>query len=638
MKKNCTIYNEKITAYLDHELSDPEKTLLETHLKACKTCGLQLESEKLARSLLNQALEGAPVPEELCVEQIILKPRKSFRSILRNPQIQAIAATLLILLSLGLWFTHQKVGSALSPADHIAKKQTIRYGPAEFIVSLQTIEKENIPRRYAQFCKATSNTQQVKTGVDSLLNNYTPQSSKLLHSTRAGDYDQIVENSFKPVSRNPLSTFAMNVDTASYGTIQRCLSENRQPQPESVRIEELVNYFNYDYPKPKKNESFSLSLEASECPWNPRHTLVLVGIQTKAVNYSKSPPNNLLFLINRSESMHQPLRLPLLKAAMRRMVKDLRPQDQIGILSFDKELRTVLAPTSNKQKIIAALDQLQNGEKIKNETPASAAYRFVKQHRIKNGNNCIILATDNPPESSFLQTVKINRKEKISVRVLDFSNQKSATSKLERLAHQTKGNHAQISSILDARKALVSAMGGTFRTVAEKVKIQVEFNPLHVKEYRLIGYENQHKSVDNLADGFLNAGSLGAGHTVTALYELVPVDSPLTFISKTPQSNLLPYAELMSVNLQYKRPKSKKIHHLIRSIKRSDVATSHPSNNLRFTRAVAEFGLLMKNSKYKAAANFEHVLHDAQKAQGTDKDGQRNHFIQLVKKAQTATP
>jgi len=627
MKTNCTLYRQKITAYLNQELNKTETVAFNTHVEQCETCRKKVESQREALALLDQALKAAPTPRASTVEEIFAKKAPPPRAIWKNPQLQAAAATLVILLSLGFWLATQKIErhTAHRPTQ---TPTTIRYGNEGFVLSLRPTQKENQPNRYATFCKISPTGQQIKVELHDLLNRTPTKQPSIDH---AGEYQALVENGFKPVCGHPLSTFAMNVDTASYSTIRHCLSENRRPDPRTIRIEELVNSFNYDYPKPKKNALFSIALEASNCPWNPAHQLVLIGIKSKDVNFSKAPPNNLLFVIDCSKSMkNNPDRLPLLKRALRRMLKDMRPTDQLGIVTFSSPTPLVLEPTANKQKIIQAIDSLQEGSSPNHTPPLNLAYTLLKKTRIQNGNNRIILATDKAPTTPFLTTIKMHRKEHIPLSVLDFSTTKNTISKLERFAHQAKGKHIRISHLLDARKALVSEMGGQFFTVAEKATIQVEFNPLYVKEYRLIGYENQHI----LTDGSLDAGTIGAGHTVTALYELIPANLPYLSNIKSSFGDLVTFDELMSVNLQYKRPKSNKTHHLVQSIKVRNINPTTPSNNIRFTRAVAEFGLLMKNSKYKAAANFEHVLTDAKKARGKDLNGWRNDFIQLVKKAQ----
>lgn len=639
MKNNCTIYSEKITAYLNHELGTTEQTGLEEHIKTCNRCRSQLESEQAALALLDRGLAHAPVPKDLNVEQILAKPLSTPRPIWLNPQFQAIAATVLILLSLGLWFSNQKVDSIKPTADQIIKNETIRFGPSAFLISLQTTEKANRPRRYAQFYNEISKEITGEKNGASALGSSDSAKVLLANTTTQKQYNQLLENTFQSVINTPLSTFSAHVDPISYTMVRHCFNENRHPKPNVVRIEEMVNYFNYNYPKPKNDASFSITLEASVCPWNPSHTLALVGIQTKEIDFSNLPPNNFLLLINSSASMQHPHRLPLLKVALRRMVKDLRPEDRLGIVIFGTTKRVILKPTTDKQKMMEAIGHLKDGIEIKDKTSIEAAYRLVQAHFIKNGNNRIILATDTPLNLSILHAIKQNRDSQISLSILDFSNQKNTRSKLEHVAHQGKGNHLRIATLLDARKALVSEMGGTFFTVAKDVNIQVEFNPLHVKEYRLIGYENQHITAANLADGSLDTDSLGAGHTVSALYELIPVEKAIamTSNSKNPLKKLITFDELMAVNIHYKSPQTGKSYSIVKSLKQSDVAHSEPSNNLQFSRAVAEFGLLLKNSKYKGKASFDQVLHDAKKAQGKDPNGWRNDFIQLVEKVRAAT-
>jgi len=639
MKNRCTIYREKITAYLNQELEVSEQLALEEHIKTCSDCRLELKAEKAALDLLDQGLANATIPQALNVEQILSEPKITTYSIWRNPQFQTIAATVIILFSLALWLINQKVESIKPPPSSQTKEQTIRFGPSAFLISLQSKEKRIVSLRYAPFYIAISKEiKQQKNRATPLQPSSFTKTVVASHSQQK-QYNQIIENSFQSVIHSPLSTFAVNVDPVSYTMIRHCFNENRYPKPDAIRIEEMVNYFNYNYPKPKKDDSFSIALEASVCPWNPQHILALVGIQTKQIDFSNLPPNNFLFVINTSTSMQHPHRLPLLKVALRRMIKDLRPEDRLGLIIFGNKTKVVLAPTTNKQKMMEAVRHLESGIETKDKSGVETAFRLTKTHFIKGGNNRIILATDTTPNRLVSRIIKKNRDAKIIFSILDFSDQKQIRSKLEHLAHIGKGNHEQINNLLDARKALVSEMGGTFFTVAKNIHIQVEFNPLHIKEYRLIGYKNQQVTASDLSHGSFNTDALGAGHSVSALYELVPVEEApiMTSYSKNILKQLKIFNELMAVNINYQSPKTGKHHFIVKSLKQAEITRSEPSNNLRFSRAVAEFGLLLKNSKYKGNANFEQVLHDAKEAQGKDPNGWRNDFIQLVEKVRAKT-
>ncbi len=459
-------------------------------------------------------------------------------------------------------------------------------------------------------------------------------------------YDKIKENEFKSALKEPLSTFSIDVDTAAYANVRRFLNMSRLPPADAVRIEELINYFNYDYPSPKE-QPFSVNTEISAAPWNPEHRLVHIGLQGKKVDFQALPPSNLTFLLDVSGSMGSPNKLPLLKAALKLLVNNMRAQDRVAIVVYAGAAGLVLPSTPGKQrgKIITALSSLRSGGSTAGGAGIKLAYRVAQDNFIKGGNNRIILATDgdfNVGQSSDGELVRLieeKRKSGVFLTILGFGMGNYQDAKMQKLAKHGNGNHAYIDSILEAKKVLVKEMGGTLFTIAKDVKIQVEFNPSRVKAYRLIGYENRMLAAKDFNDDKKDAGELGAGHTVTALYEIIPAGSkeqiPGIDELKYQKSALSPAAgsqELMTLKLRYKAPDGDKSKLISQPI--LDQQLKETSNNFRFSAAVAMFGMILRDSKFKASSNWEKIKELGQNAKGKDKEGYRYDFIQLVKKAE----
>ncbi|NEQ84171.1 MAG: VWA domain-containing protein, partial [Moorea sp. SIO2I5] len=342
------------------------------------------------------------------------------------------------------------------------------------------------------------------------------------------NYSPIDENAFKRVKHNPLSTFAIDVDTASYSNLRRFLNNGQLPPTDAIRIEELINYFNYDYPEPESDRPFSITTEISQAPWNPTHQLVHIGIQGEKMAIEDLPPSNLVFLLDVSGSMNSPNKLPLLKDAFRMLVNELREEDQVSIVVYAGAAGMVLPPTpgNQKDKILTAIENLNAGGSTAGGAGIKLAYKLAHNNFIKSGNNRVILATDgdfNVGVSSDTELVKLieqKRKKGVFLTVLGFGTGNLQDSKMEKIANKGNGNYAYIDNELEAKKVLVNEIGATLLTIAKDVKIQVEFNPAKVQGYRLIGYENRRLKDEEFNDDTKDAGELGAGHTVTALYEI----------------------------------------------------------------------------------------------------------------------
>ncbi len=460
-------------------------------------------------------------------------------------------------------------------------------------------------------------------------------------------YDHIAESGFRRVSDKPLSTFSIDVDAASYSNIRRFINGNRLPPADAVRIEECINYFTYDYPQPSGTHPFSITGEVGPCPWKKKHKLVHIGLQGQKVDVQDLPPANLVFLLDVSGSMNSPAKLPLLKAALKLLVKNLRHNDRVAIVVYAGAAGRVLpsTPGSRAGEIVAALDRLSAGGSTAGGAGIKLAYHTAKQHFIKGGNNRVILATDGDfnvgasSDGEMVRMIEEKREDGIFLTVLGFGTGNYKDSKMEKLADKGNGNYAYIDNILEAKKVLVSEMGGTLLTIAKDVKIQVEFNPAVVQAYRLIGYENRALRDEDFNDDTKDAGELGAGHTVTALYEVVPTgvkaDIPTIDSLKYQQVQTVKrganHDELLTVKFRYKKPDGDRSKLIAKVIK--DTEGRRVSDNFTFSAAVAAFGMLLRDSEYKGDMTWDKVRTMAGRGRGKDREGYRLEFYRLVKQA-----
>ena len=459
------------------------------------------------------------------------------------------------------------------------------------------------------------------------------------------EYDRIYENPFMAVVQEPLSTFSIDVDTASYANTRRFLTENRLPPPDAVRLEELINYFTYDYPQPTGDEPFSITTELAVAPWNPEHELLLVGLQGQQLETEVLPPNNLVFLLDVSGSMDEPNKLPLLKAAIKLLAEQMDGDDRIAIVVYAGAAGLVLEPTpgSETSQILAAIDALEAGGSTAGGAGIELAYQVAKENFLPEGNNRVILATDGDfnvgpsSDGELVRLIEGKRDDGIFLTVLGLGTGNYQDAKMEQLANKGNGNYAYLDSLLEAKKALVTEMGGTLVAIAKDVKLQIEFNPAEVKAYRLLGYENRLLEAQDFNDDQKDAGELGAGHSVTALYELIPADSAAPVPGVDPlqyqESTVLPSDDLLTLKLRYKQPDGDTSQLVQQALQRQDIWQSTPSENMQFASAVAEFGLLLRNSEYKADADYEAVFIRAAQSRGADFYGYRAEFLDLVQQA-----
>lgn len=463
-------------------------------------------------------------------------------------------------------------------------------------------------------------------------------------------YAEISENGFHAPWKNPFSTFSIDVDAASYSNMRRFINRGQLPPKDAVKIEELINYFGYDYEAPRGKHPFAVNHEVSVSPWNPKHQLVHIGLQGERIETDNLPAANLVFLLDVSGSMNASDKLPLLKKSLKLLVNEMRPEDKVAIVVYAGAAGEVLPSTSGKEKdkILTALENLSAGGSTAGGAGIKLAYKIAKKNFIKNGNNRIILATDGDfnvgasSDKAMEDLIEEKRDEGVFLTVLGFGTGNYKDSKMETLADKGNGNHAYIDNILEAKKVLVNEFGGTLFTIAKDVKIQVEFNPATVQAYRLIGYENRKLNDEDFNNDKKDAGELGAGHTVTALYEIIPVGvksdfkplDDLKYQKTEPRKVSGNTTELMTVKLRYKKPDGDKSILLEQVIKKESVSLTKSSQNLKWSAAVAGFGMLLRDSDFKGELNYKDVIALARSAKGADDQGYRSELIKLMETAE----
>ncbi|MEL6638872.1 MAG: VWA domain-containing protein [Bacteroidota bacterium] len=463
-------------------------------------------------------------------------------------------------------------------------------------------------------------------------------------------YLEIVENDFQNALDHPHSTFAIDVDNASYSNIRRLLTSGYPPPIDAVRIEEMINYFNYDYPEPEGEDPFAVSAEVATCPWNPQHRLLQIGIQGRKIPTTHLPPNNLVFLIDASGSMQSPEKLPLLQSALRMLVREMRPQDRVAIVVYAGASGLVLpsTPAAQKGRILSAINALQAGGGTAGAAGIQLAYKVARENWLSRGNNRVILATDGDfnigvqSTAELVRLIESQRQSGVYLSVLGFGRGNLQDGKMEQLAKHGNGNYAYIDRLAEAEKVLIREMSGTLLTIAKNVKLQLEFNPTQVREYRLIGYENRLLAAEDFNDDRRDAGELGAGHSVTALYEIVPASNPPPAKTspvdplKYRSTQLLPEAlrgDLLTLKLRYQRPGTEQSKGLEYVVVDKGLALEHSSTDFRFAAAVAGFGLLLRHSPHRGEASWAMVSDLGRSGLGPDPYDLRHEFLTLVQLA-----
>lgn len=470
----------------------------------------------------------------------------------------------------------------------------------------------------------------------------------------AEEYNHVSENRFLSAKETPLSTFSVDVDAASYSNMRRFINQGQLPPKDAIRTEELVNYFSYDYAKPTGVDPVRITTEVGVCPWNEKHRLVRIGLKAKEIPTENLPESNLVFLIDVSGSMFGPTRLDLVKSSLKLLVNNLREKDKVAIVVYAGSAGEKLPSTSgsDKQKIREALDELQAGGSTAGGEGIRLAYKIARKNFIKGGNNRVILCTDGDfnvgvsSKEGLESLIEEERKSGVFLTVLGYGMGNYKDNKMQALAEKGNGNHAYIDNIQEANKVLVNEFGGTISTVAKDVKLQIEFNPAQVEAYRLIGYESRLLNKEDFNDDAKDAGEMGAGHVVTAFYEVVPVGVKSDYAGKVDdlkyqkvddkkQRVYTNSDELLTVKLRYKQPDkdvSKKIELVVKDDKKNQV-----SPDFHFASAVAMYGQLLSDSDFKADASYEKVVALAKKGLNNDERGYRREFIRLVEAASGLT-
>jgi Ca-activated chloride channel family protein len=463
-------------------------------------------------------------------------------------------------------------------------------------------------------------------------------------------YKGITENSFTNTVSTPLSTFSVDVDAASYSNVRRFINNGQLPPADAVRVEEMINYFNYNLAGPTDNSPVAIHTELSSAPWNTKHRLLRIGLKAKTITTKNLPASNLVFLIDVSGSMNSANKLPLVQSSLKMLVDQLRPQDKVALVVYAGAAGVVLPSTGGdkKETIKNAIDNLSAGGSTAGGEGIKLAYKIAAANFIKTGNNRIILATDGDfnvgasSDDDMEKLIEKKRESGIFLSVLGYGMGNYKDSKMETLADEGNGNYAYIDNITEARKTLVSEFGGTLFTVAKDVKLQIEFNPAKVQAYRLLGYENRILNKEDFNDDKKDAGDMGSGHTVTAFYEIVPAGikddymvsvDPLKYQKNENKVAASGSSEMMTIKFRYKEPVSSVSKMSQAVVYDKPIDFNATSADFKFASAVAEVGMLLRDSKFKQKASFAHAIATARAGKGEDSEGYRSEFIRLAESA-----
>jgi len=665
------VLNE-LSSYLDNELSETEKQKAEEHIRTCSSCAKELAHLKFISEKLKEwkVPEASPFFEQVIKNEIASERQergvvKMKKKTLTTLIPAGVMAGILVFVTVGYLLKQGVYQSVLSSKGNVpapiiqANKPAIGAQTNAPVVATPVIERKEklLMRASTQGLDKSSVVMSAYAARDkglalsygaaivgcvSSINGVTRYAAGEFNTEQ---YDRIYESEFLKATDNPLSTFSIDVDTASYSNVRRFLNNNQMPPKDAVRIEEMINYFTYDYPQPQNNEPFSVTTEMGACPWNNKHKLLLVGLQGKVMDTQNLPPSNLVFLLDVSGSMADANKLPLVKSAFRLLVDKLRPEDKVSIVVYASSSEVVLDSISgsDKMKIQNAIDNLQAGGSTAGGAGIQLAYEIAKKNYIKGGNNRVILATDGDfntgvsSDSEMVRLIEEKRNDGIFLTILGFGMGNYKDAKMEKLADKGNGNAAYIDNLLEAKKVFITQLTGTLYTIAKDVKIQIEFNPAKVKAYRLIGYENRLLKKEDFNDDKKDAGELGAGHSVTALYEIVTADSEEEFGKTDPlkyqKTVIEPSDELLTVKLRYKEPAADESRLISKKLSGADIKTSF-SENLNFASAVAEFGMILRGSQYKGSASYQDAIDRAKASKGKDEFGYRAEFIRLTEIAQ----
>ena len=641
---------ELVSRYADNEVTLQERELVERLLKENKELNDYYNQLRSMDRLLNQNPVEEVSPDWEHKVQVSLfeanlkegrkvKKMNIFRMSVGGGIVTTIIIGVIALSSMQVYVKRGIQGRLKSAADDIGEQfspgyttllsksqQAVQYEPYYLSTNYSAVRDANMTGSYPYEGESIMGEESQRFNTE--------------------EYARIYENQFLTVNENPLSTFSIDVDTGSYSNVRRFLNSNQLPPADAVRIEEMLNYFSYEYAKPTGEDPFSINTDAAVCPWDKSHQLVRIGLQGKIMDQEEIPKSNLVFLIDVSGSMDTPNKLPLLKQSLKMMVNQLSDDQRVAMVVYAGAAGKVLdsTPGSNKRETLSTIDRLNAGGSTAGGAGIQLAYKIAKENYIDGGNNRVILATDGDfnigvsSTSEMTRLIEEKREEGIFVTVLGFGMGNYKDNRLEQIANKGNGTYYYIDTIKEAKKVLVEELGSTLFTIAKDVKLQIEFNPAQVKAYRLIGYENRVMAKEDFNDDKKDAGELGAGHTVTALYEIVPAGSAEQFGSvdelKYQSRQSVSSDEMMTVKLRYKQPDGFVSKLIKQAINKSEVA-NEPRGDFQFAAAVAEFGMILRDSKYKGSSNYNHVINEAVESKGKDSYGYRQEFIELVEKARS---
>ena len=667
-KKNVDGENVNLTAYALGELSEAEMANLAMELEGSPEMRAELDETRAMAEALGAALGAEPEMELSSAQRAAIIGSRSDQSksntvessrqaVRRYVMRGALVAAALTLVVAGLQIFNQGKeidGTNLRyqfPFDLDGTKKPTAIDPTSEFVYRPSPKKEQLgdlgysdhPGISLIDLNGFGGGSGYHTWRDTSVLQVTPTEQ----STEA--YAYIEENKFRSVANEPLSTFSIDVDTASYAIVRRFLTSGQLPPVDAVRIEELINYFSYDYPAPTGGDPFSVNVEVTSAPWRETNRLVRIGLRGKDIAFEARRPTNLVFLLDVSGSMNSSDKLPLVKKSLRLLVDQLENTDHVAIAVYAGAAGMILPPTSGNSRgaILQAMERLEAGGSTNGGQSIQLAYSMARQNLDPEGVNRVILCTDGDfnvgmsGEGDLVRLVKEQARDGIELSVLGFGTGNLKDSTMEQMADHGNGNYSYIDSLREAHKVLVEEMGGTLVTIAKDVKIQVEFNPLEVAAYRLIGYENRLLANEDFNDDRVDAGEIGSGHTVTALYEVVPAGAdskersvdPLKYGQAQEPSAAAGHGELLTVKLRYKQPKGSKSALIEQAVRDNGLSFADASNDTRFAASVAEFGMLLRGSKHGGAKKIQAVLRRAVGGLGSDPGGYRTEFVQLITRA-----
>jgi Ca-activated chloride channel homolog len=652
----------KVTAYALDELEDGDRAALEKQIAGSPSAQRELDEIREAASALRAAFAAMPrhelEPEQRrAIEALASReagiPARRVRWLRLAGGLAAAAAVVAVLFSVAMpSLLRARVAVHRSP---MAAPATYSGAKHPATVPATTTPPMAQYRLLNEAAKLSAETKQQLAALGYLARDAEKDELADIRDQSApfntDAYDYIAENPFVLVSQDPRSTFSVDVDTASYSIVRRYLNGGQRPPKDAVRIEELINYFSYDYAPPDDGRPFAVHMDVASCPWKADHRLVRIGIKGREIARGQRPPSNLVFLLDVSGSMAEPDKLPLVQAAMRLLVEELRPTDRVAIVVYagSEGLALPSTPASEKSTILSAIESLSPGGTTHGSAGIRLAYETAVENFIQGGVNRVILATDGDfnvgvtNQGDLVRLIEEKAKTGVFLTTLGFGMGNLKDSTLEKLADHGNGNYAYIDGLTEARKVLVEQIGGTLVTIAKDVKLQIEFNPREVQAFRLIGYENRVLAHQDFNDDKKDAGEIGAGHTVTALYEVVPPGVPLSVPGVDPlkyQPAARPgvgsdSGELLTVKLRYKEPDGVRSALMEVPVTDGGQTFQDASPDFRFASAVAAFGMVLRESPHKGGATLAKVREWASSGLGGDSSGLRPEFLQLVERART---